>query len=204
VAGGVFQKHALGSSKVQHKAVWCSEDLLHIYWGDLNRKSTGTVKASDIERIELGCHTKAFENSKNTPNGNRCFSLLCRGRSLDLECVSQSERDLWALAFNYLFTLQGSQDKLNAAVQSRSMQFEDLSPQVLVSQVETLTKQLQTANEHIHQLEKALKTIDVSYLFIYAFVVVVVVVVVGTHVCLYFASFMTCTNLIPTTPCVAI
>lgn len=160
--GGVLLKYAVGSGQPHHKAVWCSDDLTQVYWGELDKsKSSGSIKVSELENVLIGAQTPAFERDskkdKRIVDGNKCFSLSSKARSLDLECFTSYERDVWVLLFKHLLQRSKKGNKENGEEKERQDR-RLLSPSVLADEVELLMAKLEDANTHIVKLEDGLRS----------------------------------------------
>jgi len=157
INGGIFLKHAVGSGQPHYRAVWCSPDLQTISWGELDRaKPSGTLKASEVDSVSVGSSSPAFkkDKTKHAVDPSRCFSIIATSRSLDLECASQTDRDLWAFAFT-VFARKGG-----ALGGSPAPDWKSLSAATLCAEVDLLLRRLEDSNAHVRKLEIALKTID--------------------------------------------
>lgn len=111
------------SSSPHWRHVWVSSDLRTVYWGEMSpartRRPSGRMPVDQILVIFPGHQTRAFTHKQAAAAATAggvaagaaasrlcapacCFSLVSPARSLDLECVSRSECELWVLAFQFL------------------------------------------------------------------------------------------------------
>ncbi|CAK4652904.1 hypothetical protein LEN26_013499 [Aphanomyces euteiches] len=65
-------------------------------------KSGGAVLLPEVIEIRLGHGTAVFQRLPQKSNPKHCVSLVTVSRTLDLELVSESERDYVVIAFRYL------------------------------------------------------------------------------------------------------
>ncbi|TMW67794.1 hypothetical protein Poli38472_007466 [Pythium oligandrum] len=66
-----------------------------------------TIQLEDIRKIELGHRTAVFQRSRehgltSVNHATRCFSLVTRIRTLDIETEDEQQRDWFVVAFRYL------------------------------------------------------------------------------------------------------
>lgn len=103
IGGAIFLKHGAHGSP-HYRVVWCSDDLSALHWSDVNKKKIhGTMMSSQLLRVESGHATKLMqERAPKNCDPFKCLSLVSSSRTLDLECVSNLDRDLWLLAFHFL------------------------------------------------------------------------------------------------------
>ena len=52
-----------------------------------------------------GKKTKVFKRSKNSIPSNKCFSIIFKNRTIDLQAGSQTERDIWVEYIQKLLTV---------------------------------------------------------------------------------------------------
>eukprot|EP01006_Ploeotia_vitrea_P044667 TRINITY_DN66852_c1_g1_i1.p1 TRINITY_DN66852_c1_g1~~TRINITY_DN66852_c1_g1_i1.p1 ORF type:complete len:805 (+),score=436.59 TRINITY_DN66852_c1_g1_i1:26-2440(+) len=171
ISGSIFLKHAYGGrAKPHHKHVWCNVQLNKVMWGSLDKKKvSGSFSVKDILDISVGVASKTFKRSKYMPEAKLCFSILTRDRSLDLECVSQQERDMWVLAFNSLVDMhhkavkserrskkKNKTGKLKSASASNGMDRKQMSSLVLAGEVEVLNDVLKKQTAYANKLESKL------------------------------------------------
>jgi hypothetical protein len=107
------------STRPQSRMVWVSSDLKLIYCGESprSRHPPGYLPVDQILVIFSGHQTRTFKEhlrahaeeevgassaSSSPCVAAHCFSLITSSRTLDLECSSESERDVWVLAFQFL------------------------------------------------------------------------------------------------------
>lgn len=64
--------------------------------------SSSNIKIHEITDVKLGQATRVFNRNGNANQSARCFSILTRFRSLDLECDSQQQRDNLVAAVDFL------------------------------------------------------------------------------------------------------
>ena len=67
--------------------------------------SVSSVLSDSILAVSLGHSTRLLRDRAATSKDSlpdRCFSLCTTTRTLDLECLSEQERDLWHLTFSFL------------------------------------------------------------------------------------------------------
>ena len=108
INGGIFLKHAAAASfigkKSKYRSVWCAPSLKVIQWGEMDKKKhSGSMLVSDLRRVLVGNISETFKKlGKSVKNPNVCFSLQDSNRTLDLECVSQADRDMWVMCFKFL------------------------------------------------------------------------------------------------------
>ena len=70
------------------------------------------MPVQDLLRIGKGFSTDVLKKqTKRSAGEERCFSVIGKERTLDLEAVSVQERDLWVLAFTHLIRLFSPQAK---------------------------------------------------------------------------------------------
>lgn len=110
-SGGIFLKHGARGSP-HYRLVRCSFDLSQVEWMELRGdKVHGSVPTASIVSIEYGHSTRIFrERAPKTSQPTHCLSLCTPSRSLDLECCSEQERQLWSLTFAFLLEHQRMQD----------------------------------------------------------------------------------------------
>jgi hypothetical protein len=82
--------------------LWLQGDT--IYWRVVKPGSDtpGRLQSMELDEvlyIEAGCNTAAFARASPLPDESRCFSLVGRASTLDVECGSQQERDVIARGF---------------------------------------------------------------------------------------------------------
>ena len=107
--GAIFLKHGQrGAPHYRHVSV--TADLRAVCWSELSRrgKLRGSMEVSSLQRVEEGHWSASFGRWKGS-DASRCFSLLGDGRTLDVECVSEEDREMWSIAFAFLieFTRRG-------------------------------------------------------------------------------------------------
>ena len=103
INGTILLKYGTHGSP-HYRYIWCSNDLKSVHWGDLQKKKIhGTVLCTQLDSILLGHTSKLFmERQPKNSDPSNCFSLYTSQRTLDLECLSYNERELWVLCFTYL------------------------------------------------------------------------------------------------------
>lgn len=107
-AGEIFLKHCR-VGKPHRRFVYLSEDGQNVCWVPVHlannsnnpsaRKATGQVAVSSITQIQLGQTTPVFAKKGKRNRDKYSFSLICQERTLDLETITQEDRDDWAEAF---------------------------------------------------------------------------------------------------------
>ena len=112
VKGGVFLKHGKRGSP-HRRYVWVSGALDAVLWKALTRgsKTKKAIPTSDLLSVETG-HATAVLGRKGVAkhsSADRCFSLVAKGRTLDLEADSEATRDQWVAAFEWLVRSQNPQ-----------------------------------------------------------------------------------------------
>lgn len=133
-SGGIFLKH--GSRGAPHfRFVCCSADLSRVTWTDLKAKKMATANAPPASSFVLsdsvlavtpGHATRVLrERAAHLKDSDpaRCLSLTTTMRTLDLECVSEQERDLWLLTFAFL--VDYTQKRKAAGIKKQQRQTQD-------------------------------------------------------------------------------
>lgn len=115
IDGQVFLKHGRWGSP-KRRLLWLdlTRETLSMCWGDptkgLDINSAVSVSLGNITQAVAGCTTSVLKKHRNTERENLVFSLLfsdteAKGKgSLDLECDTSEERDLWVRVLNAFFT----------------------------------------------------------------------------------------------------
>ena len=115
LTGELFQKHPgsggsmdgrkLGGNKlkigVSPRYVCLTPRLDEIMWAHPTSRTTakGTIPIATITDVQKGQQSAAFARTGISPElEQRCFSIVSKSRTLDLEAVSMSQRDSWAQA----------------------------------------------------------------------------------------------------------
>ena len=141
-AGSIFLKHGQRGSP-HYRYLWLSERLDVLQYSELKRrdKVTGSVDVASLVRVDEGHASATFARSRGSDAG-KCFSIVGEGRTLDLECLSEEEREMWVIAFSFLieFTRRGGM-----AGAGHSVDVSSIPPSLsLVSALELLCEQNQT------------------------------------------------------------
>lgn len=108
IEGSIFLKHGSHGSP-HYRYIWCSSDLSIVNWSDLYKKKIhGSIYTNTITNVQQGHTTKIMmERAPKTSDPNKCFSLLSSQRTLDLECISNVDRDIW-VTYACIITLKRS------------------------------------------------------------------------------------------------
>ena len=121
-SGGIFLK--LGARGSPHyRLVRVSPDLISVTWCDLkhSEKVRGSIPVLSISRVDRGHASKIFrDRAPKSSVAMHCFSLRSEARTLDLECCSQEEADLWVLAFGFLIEYTQKRRKCMPAEETAS------------------------------------------------------------------------------------
>ena len=103
--GSLFRKHAL-KGRPRTCQVQLSKGNDRVVWFDLKKKTDTAedfIYLANLKDVVLGRRTSALRRSGTSSRELFYFALLDReGKSLDLEAVSQQERDRWSAAFKAL------------------------------------------------------------------------------------------------------
>lgn len=100
--GAILLKHARRGNP-HYRTFWLQSDLSRFCWGDLKRKKVhGRIHTSHITEVAVGHSTKVFSKASKYSDAKKCFSLITKKRTLDLEAVSIEQRETWVLALKYL------------------------------------------------------------------------------------------------------
>jgi len=129
LTGELFQKHPgsegslgglkLGSLKiggVSPRYVCLTPRLDEIMWAAPTSRTTvkGTIPVATITAVLKGQQSAAFARTGISPElEQRCFSIVSKSRTLDLEAVSMSQRDSWVQAvgeYTKFFKMEKPQD----------------------------------------------------------------------------------------------
>lgn len=113
--GGTFLKFGRAGDP-HERTVWLSDDAEQIHWGEWiplsekekergkfpQRKSGGYLKVKNLLKVVIGCTTPVFERQRQQASPSKCFSIVAKDRTLDLQSDSTENRDDWVLAFRSL------------------------------------------------------------------------------------------------------
>ena len=142
-SGAIFLKH--GQRGLPHyRYVWVKEEeggRDRLCWAELRRrdKARGGMDVKGLLRVEEG-HTAGgvFGRSRGS-DPRRCFSVVGEDRALDLECISEEDREMWVIAFAFLVEHSRRGGSLNGGV---GVDVAGISPSLsLVSALELLCEQ---------------------------------------------------------------
>ena len=107
--GTVFRKMpngALGRPRDRHIRV--TECRQYLFWGDPKSGFTmneNHVLLSSVSEIRVGQTTQAFKWYGDKRNESVSFSVICTGRTLDLEADTKKTRDLWVDGLKHLLSV---------------------------------------------------------------------------------------------------
>ena len=114
--GCTFLKH-MSRHRPHHRFVFLSSDLAAIVWQDRSShrravRGRKSVLVHDIISVQSGCRTRAFRTkwSKET-DPTRCFSLVTRRRTLDLEADTTETAALWSVLLKQCLLKPSPQQK---------------------------------------------------------------------------------------------
>ena len=105
-SGAIFLKH--GQRGLPHyRYVWVREEeggRDRVCWAELRRrdKVRGWMEVRSLLRVEEGHSAGGVFSRSRGSDPRRCFSVVGEDRSLELECISEEEREMWAIAFAFL------------------------------------------------------------------------------------------------------
>jgi len=104
MTGDVFKKHGR-SGKPHNKFVVVADNK--IYWVDrrkrISSRTNSYLRLVDIKEILIGKKTKVFQRATATKSEDTlCFSLLTKGRTLDLEAASRATLEIWIRSILYM------------------------------------------------------------------------------------------------------
>ena len=105
-SGAIFLKH--GQRGLPHyRYVWVKEDeggRDRVCWAELRRrdKVRGWMDVKGLLRVEEGHGAGGVFGRSRGSDPRRCFSVVGEDRSLDLECISEEDREMWVIAFAFL------------------------------------------------------------------------------------------------------
>jgi len=106
--GDVFLKYSL-SGQQHNRFVCVIDDFTEIVWKDpkkdtavQNIKKDFRIKVDSILEVYAGQKTETFLRSGRAFRAVCCFSIITKDRTLDLECKTSGERDMWVKAFKLL------------------------------------------------------------------------------------------------------
>ena len=113
-AGGTFVKHGR-SGKPKEKHVFVN-DKGYFFWSNTSEK-TGTFASVNLQeaiQVNAGKNTDVFarKNAQSAPS-EHCFSIIVKGRTVDLQADNVDTRDIWVEALRYAIShthLLGSVD----------------------------------------------------------------------------------------------
>lgn len=167
VEGGVFKKHSvnkMGREVGNWRLVWCSADLRELQWSDLDRKKVSqSLQTSELSGVGLGAESEVLKPLREAKRvrPERCLTLTFASRTLDLECTSQFDRDIWFLAFNHLLSYgrMAPADQQESAVSLARRNLRGLQTTTLAAEIETLKDQLAEAQTHVGRLQSALRKV---------------------------------------------
>lgn len=101
-AGAIFLLHRQ-HRRPHYRAVWAEDDLSCINWGDLKRKKTsGRIYTQSLIEVTAGHDSKILKKADKHSDPKKCFSLVTANRTLDLEGISEEQREAWVMAFKFL------------------------------------------------------------------------------------------------------
>ena len=103
--GGEFTK--FGRRGYPHKRVVClTEDCAKVVWGEAGSKKPRATASRDcldsgqVSDVLDGALSDVFiRNVHQVKRPDCCFSIVTPGRTLDLECSSPDEKEMWLTAF---------------------------------------------------------------------------------------------------------
>ncbi|KAL0236676.1 hypothetical protein PCE1_000074 [Barthelona sp. PCE] len=102
LSGGQFIKHGR-RGRPHPRYVVLGDDMATVFWRDPKKsKFKNSMHIAEITDVVPGKQTAVFERSDVEPG--LCFSLVGIDRTLDLQCETIDERDMWVGAFQYLIT----------------------------------------------------------------------------------------------------
>lgn len=169
-AGAVLLKWGR-NGKSEHRSVWVADDLSSVFWGkpkELRRKSKGELPRSSVSDVVAGLRTAVLRRVAGKVREDCCFSIVAADRTLDFECVSGADRDLWVLAFGTL--LGDPADDVDArpapaaAPRRPSVIERQLSAETLTEEVRELRSRLAAAEAEARReaaaKEEALRRVD--------------------------------------------
>ena len=150
---------ASASHSPHWRLLWVSRDLRVVYWGEMThalaKRPSGMIHVADILVMLCGHRTRTFTDIYGASGGEAilpaiapgsgvrhcspscCLSLVTPSRTLDLECTSAPERELWALAFQFLLdqhrerNIAGPQQQLQLPQQQQQQQQQQPAPTTL-------------------------------------------------------------------------
>ena len=101
--GSIFKKYGKYGNP-HRRYVWVSDNMEDILWQALHKKKAAEcLKASEVTSCVPGRNTAIFDRYKSSEDEKRCsFSLIAARRTLDLEADSESTRNKWVEALNWL------------------------------------------------------------------------------------------------------
>ena len=142
-SGAIFLKH--GQRGVPHyRYVWVKEEeggRDRVCWTELRRrdKVRGWLDVKCLLRVDEGHGAGGVFGRSRGSDPRRCFSVVGDERSLDLECISEEDREMWVIAFAFLIEHTRRSGHLNGAA---GVDIAGISPSLsLVSALELLCEQ---------------------------------------------------------------
>jgi len=106
--GEVFLKYAK-TGQPHNRYVWVTDDFTEIVWRNPKEdipadevKKHFRIEVDSILEVYPGQKTQVFLKSGRAFRTAVCFSIIAKDRTLDLECKTSSERDMWVKAFKLL------------------------------------------------------------------------------------------------------
>ena len=141
-SGSIFLKHGQRGSP-HYRFLWVSEDLAYLHYSELKTKNKvrDSVEVRTLSRVDEGHCSPTFARSRSS-DPLKCLSVVGEGRTLDLECLSEEEREMWVIAFSFLieFTRRGG-----SSASGQQMDLSSIPSSLsLVSALELLCEQNQT------------------------------------------------------------
>ena len=122
--GEMFKKHpgssgafTLGRSAVNPRFVYLTKSLDAIAWAKPTDRANqrGCIPVHTITAVLKGQQSMAFRKTGISPElEQRCFTIVGKDRTLDLEAASMEQRDAWVVAvgeYTKFFKMEKPQDK---------------------------------------------------------------------------------------------
>ena len=117
VQGKLFKKHRHG--KFHKRFVGCDDKFENVLWGKVGGSSAGggmgklgKFRIRDIIGVRKGTTTTNFAHYKDDAKvaelRDRCLSIVCQGKTLDLEAESMMDRDRWAGVFRDMIIMHNN------------------------------------------------------------------------------------------------
>ena len=142
-SGAIFLKHGQRGAP-HYRYVWVKEEeggRDRVCWAELRRrdKVRGWMDVRGLGRVEEGHGTGGVFARSRGSDPRRCLTVVGEDRTLDLECISEEDREMWVIAFAFLIEHTRRGGSLSGGV---GVDVAGISPSLsLVSALELLCEQ---------------------------------------------------------------